>query len=208
MAGIITGDDSPGFFLKVQTKNVPRVKLLNDFGKCFYKIFLQLGKRNNFFIKQGSKNIPRIGRRSSLSPNPVEELKYYNHVQPFDSKFMLDFLSDELFVGNGDLKFVSWADFDKALASDTQLKMKLTSIARDKEIDELKKLVYATSDGNNESEVYGRPVMYNDPTTQKIYQKFIPYDASDNFKYNNVENDAYFYHNNNEVKRGATQEAV
>lgn len=64
-------------------------------------------------MSQGSKNVPRLGRRSGYASNQVEELKYYNHVQPFDSKFILDFLSNELFIGAGDLKFVSWNDFDK-----------------------------------------------------------------------------------------------
>lgn len=44
-------------------------------------------------------------------------MKSYNHVQPFDSKFMLDILSDELFIGEGDLKFVAWEDFDKIVSS-------------------------------------------------------------------------------------------
>lgn len=129
-----------------------------------------------------------MGRRSGSSP-AVEELKYYNHVQPFDSKFILDFLSDELFIGEGDLKFVSWNDFDKALEMDSELRKKLTSIAREKEVDDLKKLVYKTSDDENE-------VSYNDPSTKKIYQKFIPYgyENANNYKYNNMENDVYYYH--------------
>jgi hypothetical protein len=101
------------------------------------------------------------------------------------------------------LKFVSWNDFDKALESDTELKEKLTSISRDKEIDELKKLIYATSDDEN-NEVYGRPVSYNDPTTNKISQKFVPYDRNNHFKYNNMENDVYYYNNNIE-KRSAVK---
>lgn len=161
----------------------------------------QLGKRNNF-IKQGAKNVPRLGRRSGFVPNTAEQLKFYNHVQPFNSKFILDFLSDDFAINDGDLKFVSWNDFDKALESDTELKNKLTSISRDKEIDELKKLIYATND--DENEVYGRPLAYNDPRTNKIYQKFVPYDRNNHFKYNNMENDV-FYYNNNDAKRNAVK---
>lgn len=151
-------------------------------------------------MKQGTKNIPRLGRRSF--PNAIEELKYYNHVQPFDSKFMVDFLSDELVIGDGDLKFVSWNDFDKALESDTELYHKLTNIARDKEIEELKKLMYQTGD-DYDNEVASRPRAYGDPSTNKIYQKFIPFDGAKQSKYNNRENEVYYY--NNEVKRGEGQ---
>lgn len=77
-------------------------------------LFMQLGKRNNLLIKQGGKNVPRLGRRSGY--NPVEELRFFTHVQPFDSKFILDFLSDQLFIGDGDLKFISWNDFDKIVS--------------------------------------------------------------------------------------------
>lgn len=95
------------------------------------------GKRNPF-IKQGGKNVPRLGRRSDPLTRTVDEGKLYNHVQPFDSKFILDFLTDDLFI-DGELKFVSWNDFDKALEADTGLKKKLASIARDNEVSELKR---------------------------------------------------------------------
>lgn len=203
--GALAADDAPGFFLKVN-KNVPRVRLrLISLKLKIVKAleFYQLGKRNNFFIKQGGKNVPRLGRRSGYQSNTVEELKYYNHVQPFDSKFMVDFLSDELF-SNGDLKFISWNDFDKALESDVELKKKLTSIARDKEIDELKKLINNSSDDN---EVYGRPIMYTDANNKKVYQKFIPYDSNGNgnFKYNNMENEVYYYQHHDDKRDGAGQ---
>lgn len=80
------------------------------------------------------------------------------------------------------------------LESDPELKKKLASIARDKEIDELKKLVDRTND-ITDSEVYGRPMMYNDPATQKIYQKFVPYSGKNNYRYNNMENEVYYYQN-------------
>lgn len=119
-------------------------------------------------------------------------MKFYNHVQPFDSKFILDFLSDEIFIGDGDLKFVSWNDFDKALESDTELKKKLTSIAREKEVDELKKLVYKTNESDNE--VYGHPMSsYNDVSPKNVYQKFVPYGEGNNYKYNNMENEVFHY---------------
>ncbi|KAG5677294.1 hypothetical protein PVAND_007063 [Polypedilum vanderplanki] len=174
----IVADDAPGFFLKT-TKNVPR-----------------LGKR--VFIKQGSKNIPRLGRRS-YQPNVVEELKYYNHVQPFDSKFILDFLSDELLIGEGDLKFLSWSDLDRALENDASLKEKLSTIARDKEVEELRKFAYQMSK-DDDNEINMRPYG-SDRTQNKIFQKFIPYDSSSkDLKYNNKENDVYYYYSN-EIKR-------
>lgn len=126
-------------------------------------------------------------------------MKFYNHVQPFNSKFILDFLSDDS-INEGDLKFISWNDFDKALEADIELKNKLTKISRDKEIEELKRLIDTTKDDDNE--VYGRPVSYNDPTTNKIYQKFVPYDRNNHFKYNNMENEVYYY-SNNDGKRSA-----
>jgi hypothetical protein len=79
----------------------------------------------------------------------------------------------------------------------------LASIARDKEIDELKKLVYKTDNG--QSEVYGRPITYDDPSTKKIYQKFIPYSGKSNYPYNNIENDVYYYQNE-DAKRSDTKE--
>lgn len=165
----------------------------------FILIFqIKLGKRTNNNFIAGVKNIPRVGRRSGFTQS-AEDMKFYSHVQPFNSKFILDFLSDELSINDGDLKFVSWNDFDKALESDTELKNKLTSISRDKEIDELKKLIHTTSDDDNE--VYGRP-MYNDGASNKIYQKFIPYDKNSHFKYNNMENEVYYY-NNNDGKRSS-----
>lgn len=85
-------------------------------------------------------------------------------------------------------------DFLKqALESDTELKKKLTSIAREKEVDELKKLMYKTSN-DQDNEVYGRP---NDPSKMKTYQKFIPYGGGvNNYKYNNMENEVYYYRDN------------
>jgi hypothetical protein len=46
-----------------------------------------------------------------------------------------------------------------------------------------------------ESEVYGRPMAFNDPKSQKTYQKFVPYSGGNNFPYNNMENEVYYYHN-------------
>jgi hypothetical protein len=140
-------------------------------------------------LKAGGKNVPRLGRRSGFISNNAEELKSYNHVQPFNSKFILDFLSDDS-ISESDLKFISWNDFDRALESDSELKSKLTSISRDKEIEELKRLI-----DTDDNEVYGRPVSYNDPTTNKISQKFVPYDRNNHFKYNNMENEVYYYNN-------------
>jgi hypothetical protein len=150
-----------------------------------------LGKR--VFIKQGSKNIPRLGRRSESQD--TDDSKNYNHLQPFDSKFMFDFLSDEMLVG--DLKFLSWDDLDKALESDSGLKQKLSSIARDKEVEELRKFAY---DMNmiGDHDMYGLPGDRN--KNNKIYQNFVPFDSQKSQKYNNDENDFYYYYTN-EVKR-------
>lgn len=87
----------------------------------------------------------------------------------------------------------------RQLESDPELKKKLASIARDKEIDELKKLMdHKTS--VNDSEVYGRPMAFNDPKTQKVYQKFVPYSGANNYRYNNMENEV-FYYQNDDAKR-------
>lgn len=114
----------------------------------------------------------------------MEELKFYNHVQPFDSKFILDFLTNELFVGESDLKFVSWEDFDEALESDTDLKKKLSQIATDRKIDELKEMIRTANDDDNN--VVERPS--GEP--RKVYQKFIPFDSS---RYESSQNDVYHY---------------
>ncbi|XP_070507408.1 uncharacterized protein ETH [Chironomus tepperi] len=171
----VSANDAPGFFLKT-TKNIPR-----------------LGKR--VFIKQGSKNIPRLGRRSES--HDTDDSKNYNHVQPFDSKFILDFLQDEMMIGDGDLKFLSWDDLDKALELDSTLKQKLTSIARDKEIEELRKFAY---DMNliGDHDMYG--ITGDQNKNNKIYQNFIPFETQNNHKYDNNENDFYYYYTN-EVKR-------
>lgn len=124
------------------------------------------------------------------------EEKFYSHVQPFDTKFILDFLSNELFVDHGDLKFLSWDDLDRALESDTALKEKLSNIARDKEIDELKQIAnQMTRDVDHEVVAYG------DTSNNNIYQKYVPYEGAKNYKYNNNENDIFYYYTN-EAKRG------
>ena len=129
-----------------------------------------------------------MGRRSEVKE--TDDSKNYNHLQPFDSKFIFDFLQDEMLIGDGDLKFLSWDDLDKALESDSALKQKLTSIARDKEVEELRKFAY---DMNliEDHDMYGN---------NKIYQNFIPFEAQKNHKYDNNENDLYYYYTN-EVKR-------
>lgn len=119
-------------------------------------------------------------------------MKFYNHVQPFDSDFVLDFLSDEIVVGEGELKFVSWNDFDKALESDSELKTKLTKIAREKEIEELKKFVQNANKEANES--YDHSMTYNDLSPKTVYQKFIPYGGGNSYKYNDMENEIFHYH--------------
>lgn len=63
---------------------------------------------------------------------------------------------------------------------------------------ELKNLVYKSTEGDNE--VYGRPSPYLDLSANRIYQRFVPYDAG-NSRYNDVENEVYYYQNN-DVKRG------
>ena len=154
-------------------------------------VLFQLGKRNEF-LGQGDKHIPRIGKHQDFSQD-VEELKFYNHIQPMDSKFVLDFLTKELFQGDHDLKFVAWNDFDAALETDTEFKQKLELIAKEKKIDELKKL----AEENAEKE---QKFFIERPSTEprKFYQKFIPYDASDS----GVRENDDFYYNVDVVKRG------
>lgn len=150
-----------------------------------------------------SRNVPRIGRRDGSYKtfnNDVEELKYYSKIQPFDSKFILDLLSDEFFKDGG-IKFVTWNDFDKALESDPEFYRKLASIAREKEINELRSLMYDTkNDEDNEVSVVGYPHALGNPTNNKIFQKFIPMEGNKQFKYNNRENEVFQYRNN-DVKK-------
>lgn len=156
----------------------------------------------NLFVKQ-SKSVPRIGRRNGSYKtfnNDVEELKYYSKIQPFDSKYILDLLSDEFFT-NGGIKFVTWDDFDKALESDPEFYRKLASIAREKEINELRSLMYESkNDEDNEVSVVGYPHALGNPSTNKIFQKFIPMEGHKQFKYNNRENEVFQYRNN-DVKK-------
>ena len=156
----------------------------------------------NFFLKQ-TKNVPRLGRRDGgykTFYNDAEELKNYSKIQPFDSKYILDLLSNEFFA-NGGIKFVTWDDFDKALESDPEFYRKLASIAREKEINELRSLMlHSKNDEDNEISVVGYPHAYGNPTNNKIYQKFIPMEGHKQFKYNNRENEVYQYRNN-DVKK-------
>lgn len=129
-------------------------------------------------MKQGSKNIPRLGRRSD--PYSSDSGRNYNHVQPIDSKFLFDFLNSND-ISEGDLKFLSWDDLDRALESDGKLKQKLASIARDNEIEQLRRFameVHQLDDGKN----------------RQVPHKFVPYDSH--------ENDVYYYYNGiNDDKR-------
>lgn len=166
---------------------------------------MQLGKRTtleDFFLKQ-SKNIPRIGRRDGnykILKNGVDELKYYSKIQPFNSKFILDLLSDEFFTDGG-IKFVTWNDFDEALESDPEFYRKLASIAREKEVNELRSLMYDTkNDEDNEVSVVGYPYDLGNTANNQIFQKFIPMESNKQFKYNNRENEVFQYRNN-DVKK-------
>lgn len=85
---------------------------------------------------------------------------------------MLDIFSDDF---EGDVKFLSWDDFDNALENDATLKEKLTKIARDKEFHDLKALAGA-----------------NEVVT---FDKFIPYGGNSK---NDNQNDFYHYY----LKRG------
>lgn len=61
----------------------------------------------------------------------------YRKVQPFDSNFLIDIISNEN-INTDDFKFVSWKDFDIALESDTELYAKLESLAKtERELSEL-----------------------------------------------------------------------
>lgn len=122
-----------------------------------------------------------------------EDINLYNHVQPFDSKFVLDILTDEI-TGNDDFRFVTWSDFDKALDVDSELKKKLTRIAKEKEVEDLRKLVYKTSNAENNIDA-----AFDNASVGKFYQKFVPYgnDFAKNNKYQNMENEVYFYNKDN-----------
>ncbi|XP_062537136.1 uncharacterized protein LOC134205661 [Armigeres subalbatus] len=144
-----------GFFIKL-SKTVPRV------GKR--------GDLENFFLKQ-SKTVPRIGRRGGSftehsvpqdsseswferimrsSKHPLgnartENGKHYNKIRPLDLHHIIDILSDDLFFGS-DLKFISWDVLDQALEEDPELMDKLSALARDDEVHQLKQLLTENTD--------------------------------------------------------------
>ncbi|XP_038119504.1 uncharacterized protein LOC6036413 [Culex quinquefasciatus] len=148
---VTAADETPGFFIKL-SKSVPRIGRRGDF--------------ENFFLKQ-SKSVPRIGRRGGFltepanpsenannwferlmrpskrlveNGQPAENGKIYSKVRPLDLHHIIDILSDDLFFGS-DLKFISWDVLDKALEEDPDLMAKLGSLARDKEVHQLKQLL-------------------------------------------------------------------
>ncbi|XP_058834880.1 uncharacterized protein LOC131692053 isoform X2 [Topomyia yanbarensis] len=146
---VVAAAETPGFFIKL-SKSVPRIGRRGDF--------------ENFFLKQ-SKSVPRIGRRSGyvppaqetsknwfdrlISPSKrpltgsgdlTESSRVYSKVRPLDLHHIIDILSDDLFFGS-DLKFISWDVLDKALEEDPDLMSKLSALARDKEVHQLKQLL-------------------------------------------------------------------
>ncbi|XP_055610298.1 uncharacterized protein LOC129757192 [Uranotaenia lowii] len=148
---VTVADETPGFFIKL-SKSVPRIGRRGDF--------------ENFFLKQ-SKSVPRIGRRGgyfATSNNWFDRLMspakrplmtedsesdvnrgVYNKVRPLDLHHIIDILSDDLFFGS-DLKFISWDVLDKALEEDPELLGKLSALARDKEVHQLKQLLTDNKD--------------------------------------------------------------
>uniref|UniRef100_A0A182Q574 Origin recognition complex subunit 4 n=1 Tax=Anopheles farauti TaxID=69004 RepID=A0A182Q574_9DIPT len=193
------GNESPGFFIKL-SKSVPRIGRRGDL--------------ENFFLKQ-SKSVPRIGRRAGgfhMEASPTEESgaswferymktskrptgggplvpddmgKSYKKIRPLDLNHIIDILSDDLFFGS-DLKFISWEVLDEALEEDPELLQKLGSLARDKEVQQLKKMLgehgdeliqYVPIDRNELSAASSRAYMYrldrsNNPNKERIeYQQ-------------------------------------
>ncbi|XP_050075612.1 uncharacterized protein LOC126563047 [Anopheles maculipalpis] len=191
------GSESPGFFIKL-SKSVPRIGRRGDL--------------ENFFLKQ-SKSVPRIGRRAggfrmeastpeengaswferymktskrptqgSLIPDDMG--KSYKKLRPLDLNHIIDILSDDLFFGS-DLKFISWEVLDEALEEDPELLQKLASLARDKEVQQLKKMLgehgeevvqYVPIDRNEIGTANSRSYMYRvdraDPNKERIeYQQ-------------------------------------
>ncbi|XP_053676019.1 uncharacterized protein LOC128726247 [Anopheles nili] len=192
------GSESPGFFIKL-SKSVPRIGRRGDL--------------ENFFLKQ-SKSVPRIGRRAGgyhMETSPSEENsgaswferymktskrpsagsigpddmgKSYKKIRPLDLNHIIDILSDDLFFGS-DLKFISWEVLDEALEEDPELLQKLGSLARDKEVQQLKKMLgehgdelvkYVPIDRNEINAASSRAYMYRmdraDPNKERIeYQQ-------------------------------------
>ncbi|XP_058067350.1 uncharacterized protein LOC131216788 [Anopheles bellator] len=189
--------ESPGFFIKL-SKSVPRIGRRGDL--------------ENFFLKQ-SKSVPRIGRRAGgyylpregATPEPEgsasnwferymktvkrvapeEAGKSYKKIRPLDLNHIIDILSDDLFFGS-DLKFISWEVLDEALEEDPELLQKLGSLARDKEVQQLKKMLgehgdeqiqYVPIDRNEINAASSRAYMYRldratDPTKERLeYQQ-------------------------------------
>uniref|UniRef100_A0A182NJQ1 Ecdysis-triggering hormone n=1 Tax=Anopheles dirus TaxID=7168 RepID=A0A182NJQ1_9DIPT len=191
------GNESPGFFIKL-SKSVPRIGRRGDL--------------ENFFLKQ-SKSVPRIGRRAGgfhmeasvpeengsswferymkLAKRPaagspvLDDMgKSYKKIRPLDLNHIIDILSDDLFFGS-DLKFISWEVLDEALEEDPELLQKLGSLARDKEVQQLKRMLgehgdeliqYVPMDRNEIGTASSRAYMYRldraDPNKERIeYQQ-------------------------------------
>ncbi|XP_055643444.1 uncharacterized protein LOC129779775 [Toxorhynchites rutilus septentrionalis] len=168
----VVAGESPGFFIKL-SKSVPRIG--------------RRGSLENFFLKQ-SKSVPRIGRRASFiaehypsqgdnwlerlakrpqssNDEPLGSIKVYSKVRPLDLHRIIDILSDDLFCGS-DLKFISWDVLDKALEEDPELMGKLSALARDKEVQQLKQLLT----DNKEEIVQYVPIESSDPVlSNKAY---------------------------------------
>ncbi|KAL9700264.1 hypothetical protein quinque_003705 [Culex quinquefasciatus] len=90
---------------------------------------------NNWF-----ERLMRPSKRLVENGQPAENGKIYSKVRPLDLHHIIDILSDDLFFGS-DLKFISWDVLDKALEEDPDLMAKLGSLARDKEVHQLKQLL-------------------------------------------------------------------
>ncbi|XP_049542166.1 uncharacterized protein LOC125955214 isoform X2 [Anopheles darlingi] len=195
-----TATESPGFFIKL-SKSVPRIGRRGDL--------------ENFFLKQ-SKSVPRIGRRAGgymlhrdapisqqdwferymktvKRPAPGGQSmglddagKSYKKIRPLDLNHIIDILSDDLFFGS-DLKFISWEVLDEALEEDPELLQKLSSLARDKEVQQLKRMLgdhgeeqmqYVPLDRNEINAASSRAYMYrvdraaSEPNKERIeYQQ-------------------------------------
>ncbi|XP_035792769.1 uncharacterized protein LOC118466965 [Anopheles albimanus] len=201
-----TATESPGFFIKL-SKSVPRIGRRGDLENFFLKqskSVPRIGRRAGGYMMlhreaavplqdtAGSNWFERY-MKTVKRPAPGgaslgmdDAGKSYKKIRPLDLNHIIDILSDDLFFGS-DLKFISWEVLDEALEEDPELLQKLASLARDKEVQQLKhmlgangeeQLQYVPLDRNEINGASSRAYMYrvdraaSEPSKERIeYQQ-------------------------------------
>ncbi|XP_037941216.1 uncharacterized protein LOC119674162 [Teleopsis dalmanni] len=137
------GDDSPGFFLKTISKNIPRLGRRSDkeFESSFFKNMKSIPRIGraatttsksdlNDLIAWFSNDLPILNKRMLLNPAAVAAAdREYSVVQPVNSNTLIE-LIDKDAIPSDNVKFVHWKDFDRALQFDMDLYEKVFSLGR------------------------------------------------------------------------------